>query len=152
MRIGAEMIEWLGKRGVTAVLLTVSTSGIASAQTIPAVESGFVPVAKSMEKDGYSATGWTAQNVLENSDKDMLTVELAPNRHFRLAALCPFDECDVSLQLLDLSGKQVGESHGSPATLSVSPAKTTRKYSVRVSMMCGLPDCPYGIKGYSKPE
>lgn len=146
------MIEWLGKRAVGAALLVVSASGIASAQTIPAVEAGFAAVTKSMEKEGYSVTGWTAQNVLENSDKDVLTVELAPSRHFRLVALCPFDECDVSLQLLDPSGKQVGESYDSPATLSVAPARTMRKYSVRVSMMCGLPDCPYGIRGYSKPE
>lgn len=142
----------LGRCVVTAILLGASAIGVASAETIPAVEESFVTVAKSMEKEGYSATGWTAQNVLEDSDKDLLTVELAPDRHFRLVALCPFDECDVSLQLLDASGKPVGELASSPAILSVAPAKTKQKYTVQVSMMCGLPDCPYGIKAYSKPQ
>ncbi len=143
---------WLGKRAFSASILLGLAGGMASAQPIPAVEAGFVKVAESVKKEGFSATGWTAQNVLENSDKDVLTVELAPNRHFRLVALCPFDECDVSLQLLDSSGKQVGDSYASPAILPVAPAKTVRKIKVRVSMMCGLPDCPYGIKGYSKPQ
>lgn len=97
---------------------------------------------------GYADTGWQQLGELQQGETRQITLKLTGGSDYQVVGVCDGDCKDLNIQLVDISGSEVGsDTEDDDVPIVTAPASGT--YTARVTMVaCSKSPCAFGIKAF----